>query len=1296
MYTFLYDFDSPPKEGLYHKYLSNGERLLERQFRMLANQELFEVKIAGSRRLFEYCKDVIKKRRDFRRFQIEYIGKGIQPELLKDFREEYLFLAYNLLYSAEDFNLFLKNSAKYGIAALPHTAKRYHGLTARLDMDWIIDLGTDLKGLDVCPVLPMIKINGALLEETDIYPDSFQLDCSSGKNFLSGIIKTLSPCVKGFLWYADQQGIRLAEEENGEEILSGYMEKQDFLSRKIIAGQGYAVYIKDIVKQYQAEHVLLACDDSIERTCLKELFQLQGLQYKTIFISNEKAAEESIQELESILQKENIDMILAIGSNDMLNLVQKARKNSCENSKTAFPEIKLVAIPSTLERRRQYEADAQIYDANIILSSFGKALDTTPIKLLQYRLLCALCFKKMGSQKQEDVKNLLSDLAQVNTRYLVEDGQKLQEALNFCHMADYFNTFYASGLEDIPEIIGQAAGISPQTAASVLLPFWLKRFYAAVSRDVSKNGEWEKFAVSIGRQIGFRYEISFEENLASYSQNLVNQGVQFGKDFYASCYGQVMEQIGQKIDLSKISFFTMEDLENIVLDVLSYKNTNLKPVIKNVQLEEDGEEKESPHISLKTRIIQKIKKSKLIRLVSAVLKNIRYILYQMIYPVQMKWIVFESYGGTNNFGCNTRAIYEAMLTDPDYFDYKYIWAFNDPKKFKFLEKNTNTILVKRGSVRYIKFCARSRYIFSNTGMPRYVKPNKQQKMIYTWHGKPLKRIGCSFKGDSEGKRSKRQMLRDYTGAGKRLTILTSPSPIFTPIMADAYNLSPKKRQTAMLETGYPRNDFLFRYTKEDVLRIKMNLKVPFDKKVILYAPTWRPFHWISGKKFEHEAVLDLKKLHQELGDDYVFLFRLHHLERDSMHFDQYPGFLYDVSMVQDVNELYIISDMLISDYSGTVFDFANLCRPIVFFMHDKDEYTGEANGLNFDLDFLPGVITETQEEMTNAIKDQMEHFVYDDKYKKFNELCNGLDGPDCALRTAHQIVEVNPEISAKQTVQKKCRTFIWNTMMSLWGYLHKLPLIKSGNTRKIESFHNKYKGRRCFLIGNGPSLRLEDLNRLKGEICFGCNMIYKVFERTEWRPAFLCVSDRVVAQAVSEQLQSCPQSILWASRTAYHLMKYKGDGLIYVTNLNKEKFFVHGNMAEYYVPSRATVMTFMVELAMYMGFSKIYMLGVDFTIGRSKNDHFMNSYRDQEMTLLERKKMRNMFRGEDIGVHEAQVRLESRALYAYEQLEKYAKKHGYHVYNATRGGMLEVFERADLDEVLAEKSKEKEKEYENI
>lgn len=793
-------------------------------------------------------------------------------------------------------------------------------------------------------------------------------------------------------------------------------------------------------------------------------------------------------------------------------------------------------------------------------------------------------------------------------------------------------------------------------------------------------------------------EEAFGGALEKWSQDLANRRIYFGNKSYASYREQIMRKI-RELAVPQDSLITMEDLQEAVVQILSYSNRKIKPQWKFIEpeneeeqqrIEEAAEEERLEKIKnlpLKKRIFLVLKRAKFFREMNNLRKKLRYILYQFLYPVQTKWVVFESYGGTNNYGCNTRAIYESMLQDPDYFDYKFIWAFNNVKKFNYLKQNPHTVLVKRGSKRYIKFCARSKYIFTNTGMPKYIKPNKEQKMVYTWHGKPLKRIGCSFQGESEGKRSKRQLMKDYTGSGKRLSILTSPSPVFTPIMADAYNLSPKKRETAMLETGYPRNDYLFRYTQEDVLRIKMNLGIPLDKKVILYAPTWRPYRWIGGKSFEHVPVLDLDKLHEQLGDDYVFLCRLHHLERGSMRFDKHPGFVYDVSMVQDVNELYIISDTLVSDYSGTVFDFANLCRPIVFFMYDMEEYVGGANGLNFDLDFLPGPIVETQEEMVRALKDQLAHFVYDEKYQKFNEACNCLDGADCAYRTSHQIVEVNPPETKKQKRIVKYKIFGRNTKLVLRGYFQKLPFIKDDNTRRIESFRNKYKGQRCFLIGNGPSLRLADLNMLKDEICFGCNMIYKVFERTDWRPTFLCASDRVVAQAAAQQLQANPECTLWVSRTAYDLMKFKGDNLIYVSNLRKEKFYVHGDMTEYYVPSIATVMTFMVELAMYMGFSEIYLLGVDFTIGRGKNDHFMNSYRDKEMTKLEHMKMRNMFKGEDIGVHDAQIRFEGRALYAYEQLEKYAKKHGYHVYNATRGGMLEVFERADLDEVAGNKSK---------
>ncbi len=1409
MYTFLYDFDNKTGKGLYEKCLSNGEKLVERQLRILQELKVAsKIKIAGNQELYQFCKEIAKDRNDFGKLEFEYVGEEIKADMFQDNLETCLLLPYNLLYTKNGLRVFLENPSKYAIGALERQEEElnFQGLVARIDMDWVVEFAEGLQGIDTCPVFPIVKISGELLEEGDPLPSSFSFNCQSGNKFIKSIVQSISSSVKGILAFMDARDILLVNEKE-DYNLSHYMQRQDYLERKVFSGKGSIIYVKKIIEEEQFQKVMLVCEEQIENTPVETVFQLQELVYSKFQISSKQDKEQLLEQLKHKLEEQKTDLIVAVGNQEILELVQEARLQFSNNTVTEYPGIKLAAVPVDFENCSESQADFWIFDVIVAGEAFEEEYDKTKIHLLMYRVMCSLLYMGIDKRDYTTAKRLLINLATIKNRFITGTSRGLQAALRYSHTIDYISKFYDSGLEHIPQIIGQVIGINAQTVAAVAIPFLTDRIYTAMPGMIKSGCEiselvdikgCENFEITeinrliklFSRYTTIHYGMYFEEQLSIYSKNLAKRGIWFGGEQYSSYKSQIIKEIKENIEIEKIAFLTIEDIEKVVENILSYSNLEFEEILRaenslevdiennenfesnqtiennseiennqttgnnlnlensseiennqtaennlnlensseiennqtaenNLNLENSSEiennqtaennlnlgteeiskvETEVPQKvvkkkkrkrkkkkTLKQRLFRILKKYKLFRDINnGIRKRGRFKWYQFIYPVQTKWIVFESYGGTDNYGCNTRAIYESMIQDPDYFDYKFIWAFNHPKKFMYLkENNPNTVIVKRGTKRYIKFCARSKYIFTNTGMPKYIKPNKEQKMVYTWHGKPLKRIGCSFQGESEGKRSKKQLIKDYTGSGKRLTILTSPSPIFTPIMADAYNLSPEKRKTAMLETGYPRNDFLFKYTLEDVLKIKINLGIPLDKKVILYAPTWRPFKWIGGKKFEHVAVLDLEKLYEELGEEYVFLCRLHHLERDSMHFDQFPGFLYDVSMVEDVNRLYIISDLLISDYSGTVFDFANLCRPIVFFMYDKEEYVGGANGLNFDLDFLPGPITETQEEMTEAVKDQLAHFVYDEKYKKFNEACNCLDGPDCAYRTSHQIVEVNPPATAKQERQIKYKIFGRNTKLTLRGYLQKLPFIKNNNTKRIESFHNKYKGKRCFLIGNGPSLRLADLNMLKDEICFGCNMIYKVFERTDWRPTFLCASDRVVAQAAAEQLQSHPESTLWVSRTAYDLMKYKGDNLIYVSNLRKETYYVHGNMTEYYVPSIATVMTFMIELAMYMGFSEIYLLGVDFTIGRGKNDHFMNSYRDKEMTNLEHKKMRNLFKGENIGVHEAQIRFEGRALFAYEQLEAYAKKHGYHVYNATRGGMLEVFERANLDEVVA-------------
>ena len=162
------------------------------------------------------------------------------------------------------------------------------------------------------------------------------------------------------------------------------------------------------------------------------------------------------------------------------------------------------------------------------------------------------------------------------------------------------------------------------------------------------------------------------------------------------------------------------------------------------------------------------------------------------------------------------------------------------------------------------------------------------------------------------------------------------------------------------------------------------------------------------------------------------------------------------------------------------------------------------------------------------------------------------------------------------------------------------------------SYRNKYDGQRCFLVGNGPSLRMEDLQKLNGEVSFACNIIYKVFDKVSWRPTYHFISDVVAVHAINEEgmLDKVLERPLFSNKDVYEKIKrikYPGEQVIYLNRINQQKYRVSRNPLAYYVPAQATVMTLMIEMAVFMGFQEIYLLGVDctntFTAG-----HFEKSY----------------------------------------------------------------------------------------
>ena len=178
-----------------------------------------------------------------------------------------------------------------------------------------------------------------------------------------------------------------------------------------------------------------------------------------------------------------------------------------------------------------------------------------------------------------------------------------------------------------------------------------------------------------------------------------------------------------------------------------------------------------------------------------------------------------------------------------------------------------------------------------------------------------------------------------------------------------------------------------------------------NKKIILYAPTWRDNQHQAELGYTYKTEVDFDLLKKELEQDYIILFRAHYLVANEFDFEKYKGFVYDVSKLDDINELYVISDILITDYSSVFFDYANLKRPVLFYMYDLDKYKDNMRGFYIDLKELPGSIIQTEENLIKEIKSTSDNFEYDNKYKKFNDKYNYLDDGNASKRVVERVIQ---------------------------------------------------------------------------------------------------------------------------------------------------------------------------------------------------------------------------------------------------------------------------------------------------
>lgn len=413
---------------------------------------------------------------------------------------------------------------------------------------------------------------------------------------------------------------------------------------------------------------------------------------------------------------------------------------------------------------------------------------------------------------------------------------------------------------------------------------------------------------------------------------------------------------------------------------------------------------------MKKIIINIIKKNQFLR---SLFRKLIYLKKKRIYnkyckksKVDEKMIIFESFMG-RTYSDNPKAIYEEMINDPRYDDFKFVWCFKKPITKEYIPALSRAIKVKYNSADYFKYYSKAKYFVSNSRIPESIKPRDGQVYIQTWHGTPLKRLGYDLTTEGgNALNSLKDMQNKYKADAERYSYLLAPSKFCTEKFTSCFNLKENNPNCEIIEEGYPRNDFLSNYTQDAITAIKYNLNINNieNKKIILYAPTWRDNQHTSGVGYTYKMDVDFDLLQKELGNDYIILFRAHYFVANSFDFNKYRGFVYDVSNYENINDLYVISDMLITDYSSVFFDYAILKRPIIFYMYDLKEYQEDIRGFYIDLKELPGNIIENEKDLVKEINKLSEHFEYDERYKKFTEKFNSLEDGNATKRVLEKII----------------------------------------------------------------------------------------------------------------------------------------------------------------------------------------------------------------------------------------------------------------------------------------------------
>ncbi|MDE7326604.1 MAG: CDP-glycerol glycerophosphotransferase family protein [Lachnospiraceae bacterium] len=394
----------------------------------------------------------------------------------------------------------------------------------------------------------------------------------------------------------------------------------------------------------------------------------------------------------------------------------------------------------------------------------------------------------------------------------------------------------------------------------------------------------------------------------------------------------------------------------------------------------------------------------------------------LLLPIRRRIVVFMSSLGRNYSG-NPRAICEEMARQGLTKDFRCYYIFDKPKRFRD-ELPQGVHALKNARFFYYFVMAMAGVWVSDTRFQNYMVKRRKTLYIQTWHGTPLKKLALDLKElHMAGGQSLAEYKEEFCKNSATWDYLISQNPFSSGVFRRAFAFRGK-----MLEIGYPRNDILYRtgipstlhtgfgqggkHAGEDVSsnnnlaigKLRKELGISDGKKVMLYAPTWRDNSYYNERDYCFGTELDFVKMKEAFGDTYILVVKYHYMVwEESLNLD--PDFVRVVGDGVDIAKLYLIADLLITDYSSVMFDYSILLRPMYFYAYDLQNYRDTLRGFYFDFEReAPGPIVTSTDELIEAIRSHAADG-YQEQYRRFVEKYNPFDDGNAAGKVVELIRE---------------------------------------------------------------------------------------------------------------------------------------------------------------------------------------------------------------------------------------------------------------------------------------------------